>query len=286
MKILFPLDPINSKDVDFDYKNEYGVAKTLGIETFLYDHDLLADEGAIRFFGLKDERCSVILRGWMLKPEQYKVLYESLESKNHFLCTNPESYKRCHYLKESYSFIEKFTVKTLFTQNYNRETLGKMFDQFTNGIVLKDYVKSEKGIPGLFRIPKETTHEQLQTVVGRFVEARGRLFNEGIAFREYLELKRIDGEVNEWRIFVFKNKVVAFEQNSNINILHNGISKPPANLIGSVIESLNGASPFYTIDFAEKLDGGWIVVETGDGQVSGLAPKQNPIGLYNALMEN
>jgi hypothetical protein len=48
-----------------------------------------------------------------------------------------------------------------------------------------------------------------------------------------------------------------------------------------LVSELNKTSFFYTIDFAEKIDGTWMVVETGDGQVSGLAPNQNPIGLYN-----
>lgn len=140
------------------------------------------------------------------------------------------------------------------------------------------------GIPGLFRIPKETTHEQLENVVNRFVKTRGELFNEGVAFREFVELKKYEGEVNEWRVFVFNGIIAAVEQNSNINTNLNKISKPPMQLINSVAKELSEKSSFYTIDFAEKENGDWLVVETGDGQVSGLAPNQNPIGLYNHFL--
>jgi len=283
-KILFPCDPFNSKEVDSNFKNEYQISKTLGIDYFFYDHDLLADEEKVKFSGLSDSEGFVIIRSWMMNPKQYEILYNALVSKGQTLITTPINYVSCHYLKESYKYIEKYTAKTLFTENFDKETLGAMFDQFSNGIVLKDYVKSEKGIPGLFIIPKETSHEQLEGVVKRFIEARGKLFNVGIAFREFIELNRIEGEVNEWRVFVFKDKSVAIEQNSNINVLINHLQKPSQYLINSVIEKMKGVSPFYTIDFAEKADGSWVVVETGDGQVSGLAPKQNPIGLYNYFL--
>jgi len=284
LKVLFPCEPFNSKEVDSNFKNEYTISKTLGIESFFYDHDLFVDEGKLKFFDLKEEECDVVMRSWMLKPPQYKKLYDSLYAKKHFFITRPNNYVNCHYLKESYKYIEQYTIKTLFTDKFDKETLGKMFDQFSNGIVLKDYVKSEKGIPGLFKIPKETSHEQLEDVVKRFIEARGNLFNEGISFRDFVELKRVDGEVNEWRVFVFDSKIVAMEQNSNINVLYNNINKPPLQLIHSVVKSLHGASLFYTVDFAEKADGNWVVIETGDGQVSGLAPKQNPIELFNSFV--
>lgn len=279
--ILFPCSPFNIKEVDDNFKSEYEICKLLGIDYFFFDHDSLVDDEKNKFFGLKGEPSMIVLRGWMLKPAQYERLINSLKYKDYGVYNTLDSYVQCHYLKNSYKYIEPYTAKTLFSDKFDKETLGKMFDQFDNGIILKDYVKSEKHVPGLFRIPKETTHEQLEDVVKRFIEARGKLFNEGIAFREFVELKKYDGEVNEWRVFVFNKKIATVEQNSNINIHTNKISKPPDILIQKLVSELNKASYFFTIDFAEKSDGTWMVVETGDGQVSGLAPNQNPIGLYN-----
>ena len=283
-KILFPCSAFNIKEVDENFKNEYEVSKTLGIESFFFDHDLLVGEDVIKFFGIKDDSSMIILRGWMLKPAQYKKLFDTLELKNNHMYTNPDSYVQCHYLKNSYKRIEKHTAKTLFSDKFDKETLGKMFDQFENGIILKDYVKPEKHIPGLFFIPKETTHEQLEVVVNRFITARDKLFNEGVAFREFVELQKYDGEVNEWRVFVFKGNIVATEQNSNINTHLNKISPPEEWFVKFVSHELSKVSAFYTIDFAERADGSWMVVEAGDGQVSGLAPNQNPIGLYNSFL--
>ena len=43
----------------------------------------------------------------------------------------------------------------------------------------------------------------------------------------------------------------------------------------------NIASNFFTIDIAEKEDGTWMILETGDGQVSGLPSGQDEIKFYN-----
>lgn len=37
------------------------------------------------------------------------------------------------------------------------------------------------------------------------------------------------------------------------------------------------------MDFAERADGAWIVVETGDGQVSGLTAAQDPV-IYSQVL--
>ena len=45
----------------------------------------------------------------------------------------------------------------------------------------------------------------------------------------------------------------------------------------------NLPSLFYTVDYAEKEDGSWIIIETGDGGVSGLSEGQNYDSFYRAL---
>ena len=59
-------------------------------------------------------------------------------------------------------------------------------------------------------------------------------------------------------------------------------AKPPEEL---VLACSNLGSPYYTVDFAERADGAWIVVETGDGQVSGLAAAQDPVIYYQVLVD-
>ena len=42
-------------------------------------------------------------------------------------------------------------------------------------------------------------------------------------------------------------------------------------------------SRFYTVDFAELENGSWTVIETGDGQVSGLSPNQDVFRFYDEI---
>ena len=42
-------------------------------------------------------------------------------------------------------------------------------------------------------------------------------------------------------------------------------------------------SPFFTLDLAQTEDGRWMIVEVGDGQVSGLANSVDLFLLYRAL---
>ena len=44
-------------------------------------------------------------------------------------------------------------------------------------------------------------------------------------------------------------------------------------------------SKYYSIDFAELYDGRWIVIETGDGQVSGLASGQSVDKYYEEMLK-
>lgn len=42
-------------------------------------------------------------------------------------------------------------------------------------------------------------------------------------------------------------------------------------------------SPFYTVDYAELVDGSWVIIEAGDGSVSGLSEGQDYEAFYRAL---
>jgi len=44
-------------------------------------------------------------------------------------------------------------------------------------------------------------------------------------------------------------------------------------------------SNYYTVDFAELHDGSWIIIEVGDGQVSGLSQNQWPFKYYDDMRQ-
>jgi len=283
-KILFPCEPGYPSKVDSEFEREYNVARTIGFETLFYDYEALVNDIKVKVTEFrhkkKFEYSLVIMRGWMLKVEEYAFLYYELTKKDHILINTPGQYKSCHWLPYSYEELKYFSrPQTYYCLGVDHEKLWYFVTQMEgHDFIIKDYVKSEKGIPHLFKIDGNIEKHKFFGIIDEFVKERGKLFNEGIVLRQFIDLKKYEGEVNEWRCFFLDGKVASMYQNSNIKKFVPGPSKE---LVKAVGDRIKEHSNFFTIDFAEKEDGFWSIIETGDGQVSGLTPSQDPIGLIN-----
>lgn len=44
-------------------------------------------------------------------------------------------------------------------------------------------------------------------------------------------------------------------------------------------------SRFFTMDVAKQVDGGWMIVELGDGQVAGLPDRAEVVTFYHSLAQ-
>lgn len=145
--------------------------------------------------------------------------------------------------------------------------------------MVKDYAKSVKGtrFPVSFRTP--ASQERMDEIVKEFVRLRRDLFTAGIICKEYVDLARCGGATNEWRAFYLGGDLLNVCRNLNQPA---SVAKPPEEL---VLACSDLGSPYYTVDFAERADGVWIVVETGEGQVSGLAAAQDPVIYYQVLAD-
>lgn len=143
--------------------------------------------------------------------------------------------------------------------------------------MVKDYAKSVKGtrFPVSFRTP--ASQERMDEIVEEFVGLRGDLFTAGIVCRECVDLARCGDATNEWRAFYLGGDLLNVCRNSNQPA---SVAKPPDEL---VLACPDLGSPYYIVDFAERADGAWIVVETGGGQVSGLVAAQDPVVYYQVF---
>ena len=117
----------------------------------------------------------------------------------------------------------------------------------------------------------------MDEIVEEFAWLRGDLFTGGIVCKEYVDLARYGSATNEWRAFYLGGGLLNVCRNSDQPTI---AAKPPEGLVSACS---NLGSPYYTVDFAECIDGSWTVVETGDGQVSGLATVQDPVIYYQVL---
>jgi len=268
MLILFPSDYDNIKQPDPDYKKEYeAVCQIPDFKIILYNYDSFAQGESLRIYPDNYFTGECIYRGWMLNPEQYTTLYDFLRSRDIKLINTPEEYNTCHLFPNIYPEIKQYTPKILYFEKEQLIDWNLVNSAFTHFMV-KDYVKSVKGqdFPVFFETPIQP--EEMNQYIDKFIKLRGSLFTGGIVFKEYVDLKMYGGSTNEYRAFYLRSELLSLSLNSN---QADSCPLPPQELVArlKVLKSL-----YYTVDFAEIANGTWIVLETGDGQVSGLSPNQ------------
>ena len=301
--ILFPCYPYDLKNVEPDFEVEYNAAKLAGFDIVLFSHDELTDDNKVKLN--KEPKTDMLLRSWMLHGYQYHHLYDIIKKKyNVSIVNNPTQYSNCHYFPRLFKIINEDTprmnifipnnlLKTgtfkEYFNNLNNATWKNMyaiFKELNSDCILKDFVKSEKGTD-LFMLKKEISINNFIDHIKRFVDVRGNLFNVGLTFKKVVNLKKYvevkdswaTNEIattNEWRGFYLNGKLAHLSLNVNCD---KKLTPPDECLLTKYNNSID--SNFYTLDFAELEDNSWIIIEGGDGQVSGLTPNSDAIEFYN-----
>ena len=279
MLILFPSDFFNIKKVDSDYEAEYNNAVTALPEcrVALFNYDEFVADGVVKIYPKDSYSGKCIYRGWMLTPAQYKSLYDFLLNEGVTLINSPDEYDNCHLFPSAHSMIEPYTPKSLFFEQgvaIDWALINRTFKRF----MVKDYVKSVKGMgfPTFFDTPVEAA--EMDSRISEFVKLRDNLFTGGIVLKEYVDLKKYGETTNEYRAFFLKGELLSFCRNTN---QCETCEVVPFDFI---MKFSTLPSNYYTVDFGELSDGSWIVIETGDGQVSGLSPKQDLSKYYDEML--
>ncbi len=294
MRILFCDSGFSHKEVDLMYAEEFQSAKNNLFELSLISFEELKRgdiDAAIKRVNASEEVESGIYRGWMLMPSQYEGFYNKLLEKNIKLINSPEEYKFCHYLPENYKVIETLTPKTTFKKIISEFTIDDFIEQINEfgdkPIIVKDYVKSQKHYwkEACF-IPRASDREKAESVIQKFIELQDTDINEGLVFREYVELEELTNHpesgmplTKEFRIFVKYGKIMIvfnyWDEGDYQNV------KPVLDEFETIIPKIK--SNFFTMDIAKKKDGSWIIVELGDGQVAGLPDNVDKDEFYTKL---
>lgn len=110
-----------------------------------------------------------------------------------------------------------------------------------------------------------------------FYEYRGDLLTEGICIKEYRDFKQYDSHTNEYRAFYLNGRFISLCPNSG---QPQCVPQPSREFV-ELFSNL--PSPFYTVDFAEMPNGDWTIIETGDGQVSGLYACQDYVAFFKEI---
>jgi hypothetical protein len=293
MLLLMCSDPFDDRRVDDDWAAERATARAHGhVIELVHWESVVTGEGAraVRRVTARESYERAIYRGWMLTPEQYRVLFEALRERGVELIGSPERYAWAHTLPGWYEALTDVTPRSVVVPFAAGGELGEalaaareLIAGCPNGIVVKDFVKSRKHEwhEACF-IPDA---EAIERVTRTFVERQGEVVG-GLVFREFVPLQSLGPHPKsgmpmslEIRVFALHGTVLAVmpywaeSADSNVDL--------PTEFLADVLARIGDS--FVTIDLARTRAGHWIVMEVGDGQVSGLPRPADAELLYSAL---
>lgn len=283
---IFPCEFGNINKIDMDYENEKMIADKYGITNIMFNYDAYISMGEkLRIsdvnLDIKDDTVA-IYRGWMMKPEQYNKFYNDLlRLYNIKLINTPYEYESTHCFNIAYDRLQDYTPKiAVFSESEAKHIdWDEVKQYFKKGFIIKDYVKSVKGFNFPDYLDYTYTTEQLDELVNKFIELRGDLYTGGIILKEYVELDKTGGKTHEFRAFYYKGRLINLYHNSN----NSEDDLKQVRKFAEAIPKLN--SNLYTVDFAYRDDDKLIVIECGDGQVSGLPSPDEAEQLYENLFK-
>ena len=301
LKLLFPCDYFDKSAVDEAYKEEYAIAKSIGFDIVLFNLDEFLEEGKTKIEENSDNvgidehyhtLCQILYRGWMMNVRNYSRLQNLMEDRGYELVNSSFSYEATHHFDMAYCNL-KYKIDTPdmielrldmnkkweYHSSFGWMPLLDIKNHFTDYFIMKDNVKSVKGTDFPDKISVDINEKELNELIDKFKELRGDLYTGSIILKQYVPLKRYADTTNEWRAFYFLDKLMTVSANSNQPV---DAPRVPDELINNKT-LVDMESMFYTVDFAEMANGNWVVIETGDGQVSGLCPNQNILEFYTKI---
>lgn len=296
MKIIYCSDPFDERKPDMDYQNEADAAEAAGFQYEVVNYEALVNDNdvarSVRRVATQQTETLAVYRGWMLRPEKYAELYSGLKGKGIRLINDPQEYVHCHYLPESYRLIEGITPRSVWTKSspfVRMDEVMRLLQPFdSKPIVVKDYVKSRKHEwEEACYISSASDRNEVERVVSRFVELQDEDLNEGLVFREFVEFEPLGKHsksemplTKEYRIFWLYGESLYWSEYWEEGEYD---GRPPIEQFADLAGKIQ--SHFFTMDVARQIDGDWLIVELGDGQVAGLPERADAKAFYKALAE-
>lgn len=290
MKILFPSHPLRPRQPDPDFATEFAAAREAGFACELYGlEDLRAGDAthATRYCSSASVAGETIIhRGWMMSDSLYANLFAALVAKGYQVVTTPKQYTESHYLPNAYALLQGYTPESVWVEGKDIDAAWEKYRRLGQpAAIVKDFVKSAKHRWGeACYIPAGTQRDRFEEIVKALLEARGNLFEKGIVLRRFREFVKLADDIRgqpvyeEYRLFMWRGSLLAATPAIN----GNGPFECTANWESIARKFEN---PFISMDIAHQQDGSWLIVEVGDGGVSGLPSSIDTGFFYKALRE-
>lgn len=209
---------------------------------------------------------SLVLGRYSVLP-YYQELEAELKSRGSRLIN---SYRQHRYIAnmEWYHDLSDMTPRTWFQ--------GEWGDLPQGQYVLKGLTNSRKFQWNTHMFA--ATRENVPKVAMRLMDDT-MIREQGVVVRQYMRFRRtgelINGlpTVNEWRVFCLNKEVISSGRYWSDLVEESDVASSLPNQARELVECALGRIdvPFVVVDVAELEDGGWMVVELNDGQMSGLS---------------
>lgn len=285
--ILFLTDLLDPKAPDFEYTKEYQAAKKY-FSVGLIDQQQLFEKNTVTLNCEITQNTVYIYRGWMLKPGLYAKLVNFIQNRGGKMLNDLAEYEATHLLP-NWATTGQNQLKTRWTSDLSDASIRQLLQQFSGAVTIKDFVKSRKyEWDEAFYIPTTSDTPHALQVVHNFIERQGNELVGGLVMREFIELKSL-GEHPKSHTPIFEEYRVFYLNNAPLTIINywteEKITLSPKDKKLIQLAGKQISSNFCTIDFARKANGQLIIMEMGDGQVSGLQDyDEGPF--YKLLWEN
>jgi hypothetical protein len=286
-RLLFCANPLRPRAPDSTFEGEVAAARAAGFETEVFGLEALVAGEADRALARvprAEPPAPLAYRGWMVRDVEYRRLYEALVAKGYAPVTSPAAYDEAHYLPLAYPLLEGETAKTAWSHGDDLDEAFRAAASLGPGpLVVKDFVKSAKHRwrDACF-LPDASDRRAFDAVCSALRAERGERFEKGFVFRRYLPLRERGVSMlgapihDELRLFFWRGELLALPA-------YDALPGGPASLARFAELARRFRSPFLTIDVALADDGRWLVVESGDGGVSGIPPAIDDATFYAAL---
>jgi hypothetical protein len=263
---LIPKLPF-SKEIDPQFERDVVAAEQLGITVLKLDFEALLDQGQVEISGpVVAAESPVMYRGWMLSPDDYEVLCQGVEDLELEMLTDPDMYRSAHTFPGWYELFKDFTPRS-----WKEEEIPEA----EYPVIVKDYVKSAKHLwDEACYIPDKSRLEQ---VTSRFKSERGDQFEGGLVLRAFVP-DLTDAEIRTWW---WKGKMILETPHPDDKMAYAPEANLPISEVADAVRELE--ADFVTVDFAERDDGRWIVIEVGDAGVSDFPESLDIFDLYSKL---
>lgn len=285
INFLFCNHPLYPGRVDEDYEDEYQEA---GLEHpcafFSYENLQL---GKLSLYG-EEISGLTIYRGWMMKPELYRQFYRLLKEKEIILINTPEEYEHYHMLPGWYEDFKTCTPESVWETEGKLENILLKAKGLEGPYIVKDYVKSRKHEwYDACYIKNISDSVNAAKVISNFIKRQGADLVGGILLRKFETLKQIGFHEKsgmpiseEYRVFIFAGRILIMDDYWREGEVVR-FSDEEQKWIEEIACKVK--SNFVTMDLARKEDGSLIIMELGDGQVSGIQ-QINPEHFYFAFL--